>query len=210
MAKILFPKGLPGTNGWKDAEAILSSEQLEIIRKEAERMEANLNSMPASISVGGNDVVEKVKKLKEEYGPGVGIMTKTNADGSIEDTPFVYKSPPAAEVPDEATKAFLRELNREPKPKRDSAHGFLEEASETMKRRAALRDSEEGERTAAQIANVFNAITGHDLSEADAWMFLVVLKIVRSRNGKYNRDDFVDLAAYAGLLGECESVSRKK
>jgi hypothetical protein len=39
-------------------------------------------------------------------------------------------------------------------------------------------------------------------------MFLVVLKIVRSRNGKYNRDDYVDLAAYAGLLGECESQNR--
>lgn len=209
MAKILFPKGLPGTNGWKDAEAHLTPEQLEVIRKEAKRMEDNLNSMPTSINVGGSNIAEKVKKLKEEYGPGVGIMTKTNADGGTEDTPFVYKKFPASEVPDEATKAFMRELNGESKVYRQSAHGFLEEASETMKRRAALRDAEDGERTAAQIAHVFNAITGNDLSEADAWMFLIVLKIVRSRNGKFNRDDFVDMAAYAGLLGECESVSRK-
>jgi hypothetical protein len=115
---------------------------------------------------------------------------------------------PAAEVPDLATQAFIKELRKEPKPDKQSAHSFLDEASNTMKQRAALRDAEDGERTAAKIAEVFNAITGHEISEADAWMFLVVLKIVRSRNGKYNRDDYVDLAAYAGLLGECESQSR--
>lgn len=88
------------------------------------------------------------------------------------------------------------------------AHTFLEEAAGVMKQRAALRDADDGERTAAKIAEVFNAITGHEITEADAWMFLVVLKIVRSRNGKFNADDYVDLAAYSGLLGECESVNR--
>jgi hypothetical protein len=117
---------------------------------------------------------------------------------------------PASEIPDEATKAFIRELGRDidTENKRQSAHGFLDEASETMKQRAALRDAASGERTAAKIAEVFNAISGKDLSEADIWMILIVLKIVRSRNGKYNRDDFVDMAAYAALLGEHESTIR--
>lgn len=183
MAKILFPQGLPGTNtDWENAQAYLTPEQQEQIRKEVERMEDKLN-------------------IKDEESQ----CTEQNWDW-LKDMP----TPPAVEVPDEATKAFIRELNKEPGKERQSAHGFLDEASNTMKQRAALRDAEGGERTAAQIAKVFNAITGHSLSEADAWMFLVVLKIVRSRNGKYNRDDYVDLAAYAGLLGECESVNRKK
>lgn len=93
-------------------------------------------------------------------------------------------------------------------PRQDPAYSFLEEAVTTMKARAELRDKEDGERTAAQIAKVFNVITGHTLSEADAWMFLIVLKIVRSRSGRYNKDDYVDLAAYSGLLGEFESTNR--
>ena len=92
---------------------------------------------------------------------------------------------------------------------KEAAPGFLDEAAGVMKQRAALRDSEEGERTAAQIAKVFNAITGNSITEADAWLFLIVMKIVRSRNGKYNRDDYVDLSAYAALLGETESKNRK-
>lgn len=91
----------------------------------------------------------------------------------------------------------------------EPAVSFLEEAAETMKARAALRDKPSGERTAKKIAEVFNAITGHDLTESDAWMFLIVLKIVRSRSGKYNRDDYVDLGAYSSLLGEHESIARK-
>lgn len=94
----------------------------------------------------------------------------------------------------------LKEKTPEP------AVGFLEEAAAAMKARAALRDTPKGERTAAKIAKVFNAITGHDLTESDAWLFLLVLKIVRSRSGKYTRDDFVDMAAYSALLGEHEST----
>jgi hypothetical protein len=90
-----------------------------------------------------------------------------------------------------------------------NAPDFLDEAAATMKARAALRDKPTGERTAKKIAEVFNAITGHEITEADAWIFLIALKIVRSRSGKFNRDDYVDMAAYAGLLGEHESVSRE-
>lgn len=92
---------------------------------------------------------------------------------------------------------------------KEEAHTFLAEAAEQMMARAKLRDTNSGERTAGRIADVFNRITGHRLTEADAWMFLVVMKIIRSRGGSYNRDDYVDLAAYASLLGEHESESRQ-
>jgi len=108
-----------------------------------------------------------------------------------------------------ATEKSTEDIESKPDLQCEPADGFLDEASRQMKHRAALRDRENGERTAAQIAKVFNAITGNRITEADAWMFLIVLKIVRSRNGKYNRDDYVDLAAYASLLGECESIRDK-
>ena len=38
------------------------------------------------------------------------------------------------------------------------------------------------ERSAAQIARVFNELTGHRLSTTDAWTFLQVLKMVRMEN----------------------------
>jgi hypothetical protein len=85
---------------------------------------------------------------------------------------------------------------------------FLEEASNAMKARAALRDTPEGERTASKIANVFNSLTGRDISESEAWLFLVVLKLVRGMAGKFHADDYVDAAAYIGLLGSHESAIR--
>jgi hypothetical protein len=101
-------------------------------------------------------------------------------------------------------------LKKDAAPEKKPAHEFLDEAAAVMKQRAALRDKEGGERTAGQIAKVFNAITGHEITEADAWIFLITLKIVRSRNGKYNEDDYTDLSAYAALLGEHESESRQR
>lgn len=190
MAKILFPGGLPGTR-------LVPTELVELpaeLKEDVARMEKKLNIRDDQINVRDADDFAG-DTLNSYPAPIQGINVP----------PF-----PAVEVPDEATKAFIRELNREQEPKRESAHGFLEEGSKAMKHRASLRDAEDGERTAAQIAKVFNAITGHEISEADAWMFLICLKIVRSRNGKYNRDDYVDLAAYSGLLGECESAARKQ
>lgn len=90
----------------------------------------------------------------------------------------------------------------------DSAHSFLEEASQTMKARAQLRDAQGGERSMAKTVAIFNAWTGNNLSEDDGWRFMISLKQAREVQGKYNRDDYVDLAAYCGLLGEYESGSR--
>lgn len=90
----------------------------------------------------------------------------------------------------------------------DPAHGFLEEASDTMKARAQLRDAQGGERSMARTVAIFNAWTGNNISEDDGWRFMIALKQAREVQGKYNRDDYVDLAAYCGLLGEFESQSR--
>ena len=83
----------------------------------------------------------------------------------------------------------------------DKAHSFLEEAGTVMKQRATLRDKPEGERSMAAIVRTFNALTGKELTESEGWEFMILLKMVRGRQGNYNRDDYVDLAAYGGLLG---------
>jgi hypothetical protein len=86
-----------------------------------------------------------------------------------------------------------------------NAQDFLEDASEAMKARAALRDNPEGERSMATIVNTFNALTGHDLTVSEGWEFMVLLKMVRGRQGFFHADDYVDMASYSALLGEEES-----
>jgi hypothetical protein len=89
------------------------------------------------------------------------------------------------------------------------AHKFLEDASKVMKQRAQLRDKPEGERSMECIVKTFNTLTGKNLTEAEGWEFMLILKMVRGRQGNFNEDDYTDMAAYSGLLGECESKTRK-
>ena len=90
------------------------------------------------------------------------------------------------------------------------AHDFLQRSNETMSERGTQNgyDSQE-ERSASAIAALFNAKTGHNLSEADAWSFLICLKEVRLRrqllNGSDPTDTLIDLVSYQALLAECES-----
>lgn len=87
---------------------------------------------------------------------------------------------------------------------------FLKEAADQMAARAALRDNPEGERTAKKIAEVFNALTGHKLTEVDAWTFLLIMKMVRGRSGKFHKDDGVDGCAYFALMAEADSTNPER
>ncbi len=90
------------------------------------------------------------------------------------------------------------------------AYEFLQRSCETMTERGNQNgyDNQE-ERSAAAIAALFNAKTGHNLSEADAWSFLICLKEVRLRrqllNGSDPTDTLIDLVSYQALLAECMS-----
>lgn len=58
----------------------------------------------------------------------------------------------------------------------------------------------------AATVEAFNAITRCDLTEADGWMFMAVLKMVRlNQRATYHADSAEDLVAYAALLGEAKS-----
>lgn len=80
------------------------------------------------------------------------------------------------------------------------------------------------ERSAAQIARVFNELTGHNLSATDAWTFLQVLKLVRMENQiKTGSGDLLDscndmisyslLKAETALIdyrpGQCVELNRQ-
>ena len=83
------------------------------------------------------------------------------------------------------------------------AYEYCKNAATTMEQRGRENGygNEKEERIAKQIAAVFNALTGRDLTEQDAWTFLICPKLVRQHR-KHREDNIVDLVAYAALLGE--------
>ena len=78
----------------------------------------------------------------------------------------------------------------------------LKTAHSTIHQRAADRDVKQ-ERSMEATVKAFNAIHGTDLTEAQGWSFMTLLKMKRSFTGnRFRDDDFVDEAAYTALRAE--------
>lgn len=88
------------------------------------------------------------------------------------------------------------------------AHQILEAGLGHMKDRSATYDKPAGERSMGATVDAFRAITGHDLTEEQGWLFMGLLKMVRSQQGEFRADNYEDLAAYAGLQGEAAWAER--
>jgi len=82
---------------------------------------------------------------------------------------------------------------------------MLEEAQSAIAQRGETRDNNE-ERSMASCVAAFNGMFGHELTEEQGWWFMVLLKMSRSKGGKYNIDDYIDGAAYCALAGESYEV----
>ncbi len=88
------------------------------------------------------------------------------------------------------------------------AEDIMDEAACTLKERAALRDAENGERAMKICVDMFSAAALEEIletgkiSEKMGYLFMICLKISRSRQGKYHADDYVDILGYAALLAE--------
>lgn len=88
------------------------------------------------------------------------------------------------------------------------AHVILETVAKTLNRSGNENgyDKQE-ERSAAEIAKVFEAKTGKTVSEIDVWESLRALKEVRLKrqlaNGSDPTDTLIDLIGYTVLLAEC-------
>lgn len=87
---------------------------------------------------------------------------------------------------------------------------LLEAAAKHMRDRAATYDKPQGEHSMAQTVNAFNAITGKNLTEAEGWLLMLLLKQVRifTNPAKPHQDSIEDAVAYASLLGD--SMLRKE
>lgn len=84
---------------------------------------------------------------------------------------------------------------------------FLQAAIDTQAERGKQYDSPEGERSMGRTVQAFNAITGRDLTEAEGWLLLQVLKDVRQWSAEgYHHDSALDGVAYASLKAEALSA----
>lgn len=84
-----------------------------------------------------------------------------------------------------------------------TAPTMLQRAADIMQERGKQYDSPEGERSMEQIVKAFNIITKNELTEAQGWLFMVLLKMVRDNaRDKGHQDSCEDLIAYASLYGE--------
>lgn len=90
-----------------------------------------------------------------------------------------------------------------------SAAAILKAALGHMEDRAKTYDAPSGERSMGKTVAMFNTATGLKLTEEQGWLFMVLLKVARSQQGGHREDNYEDLAAYAGLMGEAAAVERK-
>lgn len=89
-----------------------------------------------------------------------------------------------------------------------SAAEILEAGAIHMKDRAATYDTPSGERSISKTVSAFNSITGHNITPEQGWLFMTLLKIVRSQQGDFKMDNYEDGAAYFALMGEQASEDR--
>lgn len=89
-----------------------------------------------------------------------------------------------------------------------SAVDFLNKAAEIMEERGKQYDQPTGERSMGKAVSAFNVITGQDLSEAEGWLLLQILKDVRQwQRPAYHADSAEDCVAYAALKAEALEAS---
>ena len=91
-----------------------------------------------------------------------------------------------------------------------TANEILQAAAGHMQDRAATYDKPEGERSMGATVEAFKAVTGHQLTEEQGWLFMALLKAVRSQQGSLRMDSYEDGAAYFSLAGESAARDRAR
>ncbi len=87
------------------------------------------------------------------------------------------------------------------------AYDFLKESSDILTERGVEYDTSNdpsgGERSMGKTVNVFNIITGKDLTEAEGWLLVQLLKDVRQwTKQEFHEDSALDCISYAALKAE--------
>lgn len=99
-------------------------------------------------------------------------------------------------------------LRKNPAVETVTAASMLHAALGHMEDRVKTYDTPGGERSMGKTVSAFNTITGHNLTEEAGWLFMEILKQVRSQQGDYRADNYEDMVAYAALRGECAARER--
>lgn len=89
-----------------------------------------------------------------------------------------------------------------------TAASFLRAGLRHMEDRAATYDRPDGERSMGAAVSAFEAVSGVRLTEEQGWLFMALLKAVRSQQGAYRADSYEDGAAYFALAGEAAAKAR--
>lgn len=89
-----------------------------------------------------------------------------------------------------------------------TAANILQSALGHMQDRAATYDKPYGERSMGATVDAFKAVTGVLMTEEQGWLFMALLKAVRSQQGAYRADSYEDGAAYFALAGESAAKER--
>ena len=93
--------------------------------------------------------------------------------------------------------------DEEPRDGAPTALELLSKAAGHMQARAATYDRPDGERSMGATVTAFNAVTGLSLTEAQGWLMMSILKMVRdNQRPSAHVDSCEDLVAYASLYGE--------
>lgn len=101
----------------------------------------------------------------------------------------------------------MKEINKVTLP---VAQDFLKAAQGHLGARAVTYDNPQGERSMGRTVKAFAALTDIQLTEEQGFLFMEVLKQVRSLQGKFKADNYEDLAGYAALRGEAAAKARSK
>lgn len=87
--------------------------------------------------------------------------------------------------------------------KLNKAEDLLQEAYDTLVERGKLHDKAGAEeRSLGAVAEMMTALKGQPYTAQDIGLVQICVKLVRSQQGNYHHDNFVDLAGYAALTGE--------
>lgn len=88
------------------------------------------------------------------------------------------------------------------------AHEILNNAAGHLKDRASTYDKPEGERSMQAAVDAMRAVSGVSMTAEQGWLFMALLKAVRTQQGGYRADNYEDGSAYFALAGEQASFDR--
>lgn len=118
------------------------------------------------------------------------------------------------ELEKSVSKVLKHEVEKLTSPSRttESASDILDAAGDHLEQRAEAYDKQDqgGERPIAAAVEAFHAVTGdgHMNTSERGWLFMMLLKAVRTQQGDYRADNYQDATAYAALMGEAASEER--